>query len=119
MGMFDWVNFKGVPCPQCGAAMHGFQSKDAHCELDTVEPDGLSTFYAGCRRCRTWVQYSRDCHPPHPLRPEPLSEAEVLAMGFVKSVTPPAPPANARAPAVGTPSALPDAPSLPTTGKHK
>lgn len=59
MGMFDWVNFK-CECPECGAEVSGFQTKDLECELQTVEPQLLDHFYSSCGRCGTWIDFYRE-----------------------------------------------------------
>jgi hypothetical protein len=84
MGMFDYVNFK-MPCPKCGTELNDFQSKDLGCDMKTVEPDALVCFYDQCMKCRTWVEFSRD-YPAHEKRPEPLTEEQVIALGFTKHV---------------------------------
>jgi hypothetical protein len=81
MGMFDSVNFS-TPCPSCGAIVDGFQSKDGPCELLTLEPEQVSTFYSHCRSCGREVEFSRlivwDVEP----RAVPLDRAAVEALGF-------------------------------------
>lgn len=84
MGMFDDVNFVTV-CPQCGARMDGFQSKDLDCQLDRVEPDSLVNFYSSCHGCNTWVEFTRKPAAAEP-REVPLTESQVLALGFTKTV---------------------------------
>lgn len=86
MGMFDEVNFV-TDCPECGARMDGFQSKDLGCQLERVEPDALLNFYSHCRACGTRVEFTRMPAAGEP-REVPLTEAEVLALGFTKEVAP-------------------------------
>lgn len=86
MGMFDEVNFV-TACPECGAQMAGFQSKDRACLLEKVEPDSLLNFYSFCRGCGAWVEFTRLPAIAAP-REVPLTEAQVLALGFTKTVTP-------------------------------
>lgn len=81
MGMFDYVNVS-MPCPNCGEVIEQFQSKDAACELDTVEPDGLQCFYDYCG-CGAWVEFSRPSPEGMPKRDRPRTREEVEAMGFV------------------------------------
>jgi hypothetical protein len=85
--MFDYVNF-AMPCPNCGADLKDFQSKDEGCNIDRIEPDGLMTFYALCR-CKHWVEFSRQRPDGHPARETPLTREQVEAMGFSLSVTAP------------------------------
>ena len=85
MGMFDDVHFE-MDCPKCGAHLNSFQSKSGHCELDTVEPDGLGNFYSSCR-CGAWIEFSREQPKPVKLRDKPLTRDEVEALGFVMKVT--------------------------------
>jgi hypothetical protein len=84
MGMFDYVNFK-TSCPTCGTEMHGFQTKDRGCDMVTVEPDSVNDFYSSCRKCDTWVEFFRPAGNT-PTRAVPITEAEVLALGFEKEV---------------------------------
>ena len=54
MGMFDNVQLT-VKCPKCGADVDGFQTKEAACVLDTLQPYEVSHCYAPCRECNAWV----------------------------------------------------------------
>ena len=63
MGMFDYVHFEMV-CPKCAEMVRGFQSKDAGCNLDTIEPDGLQNFYTSCDACGAWIEFYRERHQP-------------------------------------------------------
>lgn len=79
MGMFDEVNFE-MPCPNCGARLDSFQTKDLDCTMDKVEPDNLREFYTSCK-CGNWVELIR---PNSGIRRRvPLTLAQVEAMGFV------------------------------------
>lgn len=86
MGMFDEVNF-AMDCPECGHRIDGFQTKDLACRMDTVEPDSLLNFYSACRGCGAWVEFTRMPAVAQPRR-EPMTEAQVLAHGFTRAVTP-------------------------------
>ncbi len=57
MGMFDYVNYS-APCWKCGAIIKRFQSKDAGCHLETVEPNEVSNFYDMCDSCGAWNEYN-------------------------------------------------------------
>ena len=87
MGMFDYVNFE-MPCPNCGTLLTDFQSKDAECTMDKIEPDGIGNFYCLCK-CRHWVEFSRPRPPGHMPREKPLTREDVEAMGFVLHVQAP------------------------------
>lgn len=89
MGMFDYVHFQ-MPCPKCGFLLDRFQTKDAMCELRTIEPEGLSYFYAMCK-CNRWVSFHRPQPDRPPLRGTPLTREQIEAMGFVLEVEEPAP----------------------------
>lgn len=83
MGMFDYVNVESMPCPDCGAPLTGWQSKDGGCDLANIDPDTLTCFYTSCKTCRRWVEFSRHIpYVPNPPRPQPFTRAEVEAMGF-------------------------------------
>jgi hypothetical protein len=59
MGMFDWVNYPEENCPEidCKGKVNGWQSKDAQCMLDTVQPEMVDYFYASCDTCGKWIEY--------------------------------------------------------------
>jgi len=84
MGMFDYVNFK-MSCPECGAAMANFQTKDHRCCLETVEPDAVHNFYAGCT-CGAWVEFTRPL-PVLEVRLEPLTVEDIARLGYTRKVT--------------------------------
>lgn len=80
MGMFDDVNFK-MPCPECGKEVRGWQSKDGPCNLDLIEPDTVSNFYAPCA-CGCWIEFYRTLNREAKARPIPLTKEEVEALGL-------------------------------------
>lgn len=89
MGMFNEVNFT-MKCPKCGEEVTGFQTKDGTLLLDTVEPDSVNNFYSSCDNCykvgeRTWIEFSR-VPTKMTKRKKPLTEEEIVAMGFVREV---------------------------------
>jgi hypothetical protein len=72
MGMFDYVAYE-APCPICGRALTGWQSKSGGCDLRRLTPVQLwkqhdyphhredetvsgITLYDNCGRCGTWVE---------------------------------------------------------------
>lgn len=57
MGMFDWVQHPSEPCWNCAKPVSDWQSKDADCTLDTVEPSAVRRFYSSCDACGAWNQY--------------------------------------------------------------
>ena len=82
MGMFDNVNFE-MNCPKCWCKVKGFQSKDANCTLDTIDPVAVDTFYSSCPECCEWIELSRnEPRVSEVPRETPFSLAEVLALGF-------------------------------------
>lgn len=56
MGMFDYIKYK-APCRKCGFILTEWQSKDGECELATLEPSQVETFYGICPQCETWNRY--------------------------------------------------------------
>lgn len=50
MGMFDYVKFS-TNCPDCGAVISEFQSKDGLCLLQTLRPEEVREFYSSCDSC--------------------------------------------------------------------
>jgi hypothetical protein len=89
MGMFNEVNFR-MKCPKCGEEVTGFQTKDGTLSLDTVEPDSVNNFYSSCDNCHehgesTWIEFSR-ISTELTERKNPLSEEEVIDMGFVRKL---------------------------------
>jgi len=86
MGLFDYVNFK-TDCPNCGEPVTGFQTKDGDPYMAIVEPDTISYFYSGCDKCGAWIVYDKTPEPIISQRREtPLTESEVIELGFVRKV---------------------------------
>lgn len=50
MGMFDYVKAPPVTC-LCGEEVSGWQSKDADCFLEHIEPWQVDRFYSTCSAC--------------------------------------------------------------------
>ena len=73
MGMFDRIKFS-CRCPYCGATMNGFQSKDGDCNLDDIEFWEVDFFYASCKGCSVWVEFSA---PSRPQPPRPIEDYEM------------------------------------------
>lgn len=68
MGMFDDIKYE-APCPICGKALTGWQSKDGDCTLSKLTPaelvaearefkapDSSVDFYTSCNQCRTRIR---------------------------------------------------------------
>lgn len=53
MGMFDYVKYDGK-CGKCGSSIKMWQSKDAECLLEYLEPKDVNHFYSNCDKCDTW-----------------------------------------------------------------
>lgn len=58
MGMFDYVDAPPVACP-CGAEVSGWQSKDADCFLEHVDPRQVDRFYSTCTACGRRHEFHR------------------------------------------------------------
>ncbi len=56
MGMFDYVDYE-CECPKCGAKVKRFQSKDGPCNLKTLQPVDVDSFYSSCDKCYTWIVF--------------------------------------------------------------
>ena len=54
---FDWVEYT-CPCPNCGAEVDGFQTKDLCRQLDRIDYRTVYHFYAMCH-CGTWIDFIR------------------------------------------------------------
>ena len=58
MGMFDYITVdKQVNCPDCGAEVDGFQSKNGPCCLETLPHTEVDNFYASCPECTEWIEF--------------------------------------------------------------
>lgn len=76
MGMFDHITVEPQQhCRKCGAELHGWQSKDGPCQLDTLHFTMVNRFYAACDNCNEWHEYQRkvptsslDCYDLLPSR---------------------------------------------------
>jgi hypothetical protein len=64
MGMFDYINYE-ADCPKCGHTIKTWQSKDAECELDVIEPWRVERFYGICKGCGVWVDAKVDAEIEH------------------------------------------------------
>lgn len=58
MGMFDYVNYE-ASCWRCGEVLKCWQSKDADCEMKTVEVSEVNSFYESCKACGAWNEFER------------------------------------------------------------
>jgi len=54
---FDWVDFACL-CPNCGARLDSFQTKDLCNQADTVDYRIAYHFYAECH-CGAWIDFIR------------------------------------------------------------
>ena len=50
MGMFDYIEHE-ANCRKCGEHLTGFQSKDGPCDLNTLRPEEVDSFYTNCSKC--------------------------------------------------------------------
>lgn len=88
MGMFDYVNVK-IECPICGKTLKSFQSKDAKCVMNTIDPMYVDNFYNICFGCNSRIEFSRSYGRVVPTcRQTPFSEIEVEKMGFKMNIAP-------------------------------
>jgi hypothetical protein len=72
VGMFDYVTHAEIDCPECGAKVSDFQSKDNACFMDTIPFWEVNNFYTMCRNCKTWIEF--DLVPREPRPPRPLTD---------------------------------------------
>lgn len=77
MGMFNHVNFE-MGCPNCGAVITDWQTKDGSCDLSHVNPNLLTNFYGDCV-CGMWVEFSRSIAIPQ--------VDDFPSMGFVLEIS--------------------------------
>jgi hypothetical protein len=54
---FDRVDYE-CPCPNCGAPVSGFRTKDLCNQFDTVDFRIAHHFYAECQ-CGAWIDFIR------------------------------------------------------------
>jgi hypothetical protein len=54
---FDRVDYE-CPCPNCGALVRGFRTRDLCNQLDTVDYRIAHHFYAECE-CGAWIDFIR------------------------------------------------------------
>jgi hypothetical protein len=79
MGMFDYII--EVPgylcvCPDCGATLGGWQSKDAVCRLWDVHYTRVTSFHTICEDCKAFVECVADSPPPPAGLAESIPERE-------------------------------------------
>lgn len=60
MGMFDNIDVppEACKCPQCGAELTDWQSKDGPCTLTLLPFYAVDNFYTSCDSCNMWVDYN-------------------------------------------------------------
>ena len=79
--MFDYINVK-INCPKCGKEVTNFQSKDAFCRLDKIDPQNVNEFHALCD-CGYWISFNRiKIIDREKQREEPYNIEEVYKLGF-------------------------------------
>lgn len=54
MGMFDYVDFE-MSCPDCGALLKDWQSKDRECNLEILPVTTVEHLMTSCDTCYTSV----------------------------------------------------------------
>lgn len=54
MGMFDEINIE-TTCPECGAIVDDFQSKDGECAMLKIEANEVHDFYSSCPVCKLYL----------------------------------------------------------------
>ena len=54
MGLFDSVNYK-AKCPNCGANIDTWQTKEGACILELLEPWEVKYFHGSCE-CGAWIE---------------------------------------------------------------
>lgn len=59
MGMFDEIHDFTMECPQCKEPLNNFQTKDGDPSLEDVSFKTISKFYALCKRCGSFVTFTR------------------------------------------------------------
>lgn len=58
MGMFDTVTDVEIACPECGASLGEFQSKDGPCVCNEISFRDVTNFYISCRYCDSWIEFN-------------------------------------------------------------
>ncbi len=80
MGSYDRINFQ-MQCPNCGAELDDFQSKDSLCEGAFISPMHVKEFYSECN-CGEYVIFKRNSIDHLLIRVFPYSLDEVSRLGF-------------------------------------
>ncbi len=62
MGLYDRVDYE-TDCPQCGAIVDGFQTKDGDPYMNVVKPGSVNNFYSKCDNCNAWIDLNRIIPP--------------------------------------------------------
>ena len=55
MAMFDYVEGFECKCPQCGATVDEFQTKQLECLMESVDFVFVDYFYTHCEVCQAWI----------------------------------------------------------------
>jgi len=56
MGMYDDIIDFSMKCPNCGATVSEFQSKDGPCILAGLSFKDVDNFYSYCPDCHAWIE---------------------------------------------------------------
>ena len=60
VGMFDYVTVEPQQyCRKCRAELHGWQSKDGRCRMDSIHFSEVNNFYTSCGTCQEWHEFVR------------------------------------------------------------
>jgi hypothetical protein len=57
MGCFNWIDYE-CECPECGALVNSFQSKDGPCDMTKLRPWEVEHFYGECPGCKKKLHLS-------------------------------------------------------------
>jgi hypothetical protein len=81
MSMYNMVNAV-IYCPNCGATIKDFFTKEGQLETKKVDPIGINYFYCACLDCSTWFEFKKECTPTTVARDAPFTLKELTELGF-------------------------------------
>ncbi len=81
MSMYNMVNAV-IYCPNCGATIRDFFTKEGQLELKKVDPIGIDYFYCACQDCKQQFEFKKECTSTVEARSMPFTLRELTGLGF-------------------------------------
>jgi hypothetical protein len=81
MSMYNMVNAV-IYCPNCGATIKDFYTKEGDLGIKKVDPIGINYFSCACLDCKQSFEFKKECTPTTVARDAPFTLKELTGLGF-------------------------------------